>query len=243
MTDLKISALTDGGGLQADDEIPVARAGTTYRTLGVGVDGWISDLADTWTYASGSGGGLATFTIAGVDRTAIFTPGTRIKLTQTTVKYFVVISSSFSTNTTVTIMAGTSYTLANAAISANYHSYSVNPQGWPTWFVWSPTIVGWGTPTVNEARFCVIGRTVFVKLQVTGTSNSASTTVTVPITAVNQSFNPFFSCFITNSGGANTAGRFYFSSTTVLTFGLSLTSDTWTATGTKTIQAEFFYEI
>ena len=45
----------------------------------VGNDGWIK-ATDTWTYASAT-----TFTIAGVDRTAMFPKGTKIKLTQTAV--------------------------------------------------------------------------------------------------------------------------------------------------------------
>jgi len=69
--------------------------------------GWTAS-ADTWTYASAS-----TFTIAGIDRTAVYTKGTRLKFTQTTVKYAVVVSSAFSTNTTVTIAVNTDYTIAN----------------------------------------------------------------------------------------------------------------------------------
>lgn len=158
--------------------------GSSGATNAIPLDGWEDDTADTWTYASGSGGGTATFTIAGVDRTAVLTPGTRIKLTQTTVKYFVVISSSFSTNTTVTITAGSDYTLANAAISANFHSYVLNPQGYPGWFNFAPATSG-VTSAGGVARFCVNGRLVVLALNVTGTSNSTTKQITLPITPAN----------------------------------------------------------
>jgi len=116
-----------------------------------GWDGWVTST-DTWTYASAS-----TFTIAGVDRTAVYTAGTRLKFTQTTVKYAVVVSSSFSTNTTVTIAVNTDYTIANAAITLPYYSYQANPQGYPGYFSWTPTLtnltIGNGAITAEYAQF------------------------------------------------------------------------------------------
>lgn len=114
--------VTNGSGT-----LSFASAGST--------DGWTDGSAYTWVYASAS-----TFTIAGVDLTTTFTKGTRLKFTQTTVKYAVVVSSSFSTNTTVTILVNTDYTIANAAISANYYSYQLSPQGYPGFFAYTPTL-------------------------------------------------------------------------------------------------------
>lgn len=120
-----------------------------------GGDGWNS-AGETWTYASAS-----TFTIAGTDVTTKYTKGTRLKFTQTTVKYAVVVSSSFSTDTTVTIAVNTDYTIANAAISANYYSYQANPQGYPGWFNYTTTtaVTGGGafTPNFRVQKFRVIG--------------------------------------------------------------------------------------
>ncbi len=143
---------------------------------GAAADGWTSDATYTWTYASAS-----TFTIAGVDLTAQFKPGTLLKFTQTTVKYAVVVSSAFSTNTTVTIAVNTDYTIANAAISANYYSYQANPQGHPGWFAYSCVPTGWqATPTQITSRYGTVGRLCTVIVDVTGTSNATSAGVTVP---------------------------------------------------------------
>ena len=151
---------------------------------GASADGWIDDSAETWTYASGSGGGTATFTVSG-DKTEKYTVGTRIKLTQTTVKYFVVAADSVysSGNTTVTITAGSDYTLANAAITNNYHSYVVNPQGYPGCFNYTITYTGFSSnPSTIEAKFSVIGKMCTVQVATgNGTSNSGTFNISAPI--------------------------------------------------------------
>ncbi len=92
-------------------------------------DGWIS-ANETWTYASADDPTF-TFTIAG-DKTSKYSPGMRIKLTQTTVKYFIITAVSYtSPNTTVTVYGGTDYDLNNATISDNYYSFQKAPQGFP----------------------------------------------------------------------------------------------------------------
>ena len=113
-----------------DDSLWMLTATTpTWQFVASGQSGWIA--ADhTWTYASADSPTF-TFTISGVDLTAVLTPGTRIKLTQTTVKYFIVTAVSFSTNTTVTIYGGTDYTLVNAAITNPFFSRLKGPAGFP----------------------------------------------------------------------------------------------------------------
>lgn len=97
-------------------------------TGGPGADGWIS-AGETWTYASVDGP-TGTFTVA-ADVTTKYQVGMRVKLTQTTVKYFIItgVSTFSGGNTTITIYGGTDYTLANAAISSNYYTYVKAPVG------------------------------------------------------------------------------------------------------------------
>lgn len=92
-------------------------------------DGWIG-AGETWTYASADAPTF-TFTIAGVDLTGKYSAGMRVKLTQTTVKYFIITKVAFSTDTTITVYGGTDYTLANAAISDNSYSSQKAPLGFP----------------------------------------------------------------------------------------------------------------
>lgn len=98
-------------------------------------NGWQS-ASETWTYGSADSPTF-TFTISG-DKTTKYSPGMRIKLTQTTVKYFIITVVAYvAPTTTITIYGGTDYTLVNAAISSNYYSmckapleFPLNPTKW-----------------------------------------------------------------------------------------------------------------
>lgn len=96
----------------------------------VSADGWIAD-ANTWTYSSAD---APTFVISvNADMTGVLSPGMRIKLTQTTAKYFVVmVVGNFGGGATlITVDGGTDYTLANAAITSPYYSTAKAPLGFP----------------------------------------------------------------------------------------------------------------
>jgi len=143
-------------------------------------DGWIA-TADTWTYASAT-----TFTIAGVDRTAQFPVGTKIKLTQTTAKYFYVTASAFSTNTTITVTGGSDYTLANAAITSPNLSYDDTPQAFPQSFAYSPTLANLTTGSgTSLGAFSMVGKRVSFRWVWTfgsGSSVGSGPTFTLPVT-------------------------------------------------------------
>ena len=92
-------------------------------------NGWVS-ARTTWTYASADDP-TYTFTISG-DYTGILSAGMKIKLTQTTVKYFIITKVAYgSPNTTVTVYGGTDYDLADATITSPYYSYVKAPFGFP----------------------------------------------------------------------------------------------------------------
>jgi hypothetical protein len=143
--DADMFVISDSAASNASKKLTWANVKSTLKTyldtLYIINDGWIPS-SDTWTYASAS-----TFTVSG-DKTAIYKKGTKLKFTQTSVKYAVVVSSSYSApNTTVTILVNTSYTIANASITSPYYTYVENPQGWPGTFTWSPT---WTNLTVGN---------------------------------------------------------------------------------------------
>lgn len=87
-------------------------------------DGWIP-AGETWTYAS-----VTTFTITG-DKTAKYSAGMKITLSQTTSKYFIITKVECSTDTTITVYGGTDYTLASATITDPYYSLVKSPVGFP----------------------------------------------------------------------------------------------------------------
>lgn len=98
--------------------------------VAAGSDGWTAGTG-TWSYSSAD---APTFVISvNADMTAILGVGMKIKLTQTTVKYFIVTAvGSFSGGATlITVYGGTDYVLANAAISSPNYSVVKAPLGFP----------------------------------------------------------------------------------------------------------------
>lgn len=194
------------GDILASQLVSVIYDGTNFQMLSpsaalsaASTDGWTDHSAYTWAYASAS-----TFTIAGVDLTTTFTKGTRLKFTQTTVKYAVVVSSSFSTNTTVTIAVNTDYTIANAAITANYFSYQVNPRGYPTWFAntgvtvkGSGGTIGTFAETAKQYKFKITGSECYLIFKTSVTNNgswSGNLIVPIPVTAADANELLFGNC-------------------------------------------------
>lgn len=87
-------------------------------------DGWIP-ADQSWAYASAN-----TITVPS-GATAIYSVGDKIKITQTTVKYFYVTAVA---DTTLTVTGGTNYTVANAAITSPYYSKAASPVGFPNFY-------------------------------------------------------------------------------------------------------------
>lgn len=126
--------------------------------------GWSLD-GDTWVYASAT-----SFKIVGKDVRTRFPVGTKLRLTNTTVKYFYAISATLSgSDTLVTVTGGSDYSLANAAITLPSYSYAETPQGFPQVFNYTPTWTSTGTqPSIGNGsfsgQFIMIGNLVKVRM-------------------------------------------------------------------------------
>jgi len=198
--------------------------------------GWIP-ADQSWAYASAN-----TITVPS-GATAIYSVGDKIKITQTTVKYFYVTAVA---DTTLTVTGGTDYTVANDAITSPYYSKAVNPVGFPGWFAYTPSLSANGSmtytsTTVNLARFKMDGKSVTLVINHQGTvGGTPNTTIsaTLPVNCkddytycVNNIFN----------NGANAVGY-----SAVVTSNQSLNSriangGNWTA-GAVIVRAEIVYE-
>lgn len=147
---------------------------TLYTTAN---DGW-QPSGETWTYVSAT-----TFTITG-DKTTKYQIGDKLKLTQTTAKYFHIAKVAYSDpSTTITVVTQTDYTLANAAITSPYFSKVDSPQGFPDVFAYTPTISssGWGTATTITGFYAMNGRRLSAWGKFTlGTAAAAVGTITMP---------------------------------------------------------------
>lgn len=109
-----------------------AKLKTYFDALYPSVNGWVS-LGLTMTYASADSPTF-TATVPG-DVTGVLSAGMKLKLTQTTAKYFIITAApSYASGTgltTLTLYGGTDYTLDDAAISNVYYSAMRAPHGFP----------------------------------------------------------------------------------------------------------------
>ena len=174
----EIDAIADGDGLVLNDASASAGAKTKFvlwsaiktalSLLFTPKDGWIP-ANETWAYASAT-----TITVPS-GAASKYRKGDKIKLTQTTVKYFYIIGVA---DTVLTITAGSTYTLAAEAISKNYYSKVENPQGFPEYF--NLALGAWttlGTAFTNQPsndfwHFSIKGS--FVTIYGSSTTNATS---------------------------------------------------------------------
>lgn len=96
-------------------------------------DGWQDASDETWAWVDADDDPTYSMSIVG-DVTGKYQAGYRIKLTQTTVKYFIVTAAAYAAGTgltTLKLYGGTDYNLTNAAISSKYFSNVKSPFGFP----------------------------------------------------------------------------------------------------------------
>lgn len=169
--------------------------GTTVYVSGGGGggtgDGWTA-INDTWTYASAT-----TITVpSGAE--SIYSVGDKIKLKQTTVKYFYIVGVA---DTVLTVTGGSDYTVANATITSPYYSKAVTPVGFPNIFSYTPTGISASNVTIT-GRFSVNGR--LCKVRILAVFSGAITFTTMPTLPITASDKNVFSSTIytpTGSGG------------------------------------------
>jgi len=167
MADSKVSGLTATTAILDADMFYIVKAADLtkgYKITGTNLlsqigskDAWVP-LQVSGTYVDGG-----TFTVSG-DYTSVIGIGDKLKLTNSTVKYFVVRACSYSSpNTTVTVTGGSTYALTNTTISPVYYSHT-NAVGFPvTLALTAPTMTTTGTgftnqPTTNSWKFATADR-------------------------------------------------------------------------------------
>jgi len=130
----------------------------------------------------------------GINLTSVFPVGTKIKCTQTTVKYFYVIAAAYSGgDTTLTLTGGSDYTVANAAITEFHYSHAAVADGFPSYFNWTPSFSGSGSMTISSlsltiATFTLNGSLLNTTLRATFTTGgtaSNSVIFNLPLPASN----------------------------------------------------------
>jgi hypothetical protein len=207
-------------------------------------DGWVGLLPGmvsatslTYTYVSST-----QFKATG-DWTAIISKGNKLKLTNTTTKYFYVEAMSFSSGeTTFTVRGGSDYALANAAVSAVSFSKQEGPAGFPSVFNFAPAPTGFSSaPSPIVATFSVSGGTATVAVYASGdgTSNSTSKNWTLPFVPAAGSGSLATYLTTCKDNGTNAYGKHViaYGGSTVTCYP-NLTSGTWTASGSCNVYGD-----
>lgn len=201
-------------------------------------DGWIP-VSGTWTYASAT-----TITVPS-GAAAIYKVGMGIRLTQSsTVKFFYIVGV---TDTVLTVTGGSDYTLEDATISAV--SYTNSPDtaiGFPDWFNWTPTQTGWTALPSGAYRYCLRGKTCQFYIDITsGTSNGTTTRLTLPLMPKSGVYWGGANGMAMDNGAVlSVASKWYVNSADgKVYFGADMGSGLFTASGTKRVRCEGFYEI
>lgn len=102
------------------------------------------------------------------------------------------------------------------------------------------TIVGWSSFTSKFLVYKKIGRLVFVNFNFIGTSNSTSTSFTLPFTNVIQ--HVYSICRVQDNGGTIDAGLAILTNTSnTVSLYKTINGGGWTATGTKAAQGQFIF--
>ena len=203
--------------------------------------GWIP-VSDTWTYVSAT-----SFKIAGKNVASRFPKGTKIKLVQTSTKYFYVVATAYSTDTTITVTGGSDYTLDNNAITGQAYSYAAAPQGFPQWFNFTPTLyTGWSALPTGTYIFKIIGRLCIYPVDMgAGTSNGTSAELSIPVPASKTMAKGGANGYAVDDGTTLTgASRWRITGAdNKVQFHTNMATGTWTASGTKRVGALIIYEI
>lgn len=151
-----------------------------------------------------------------IDLTGMIQVGDKIKITQSTDKYFYVISRS---STQIKIDGGSDYTFTNAAFTAFSISRITNPSGHPLSFNYTPVVRNSTTtnvlsPTTTSFRYSMQGNEVKIFFDVRDVSGSGPSLTlvdfTCPFIARTESIDlgsakTIISCTFVSSSGLSSA--------------------------------------
>lgn len=222
----KWDQLTVAGNASIDGTLTIG--GSSF--LAMGTDGWAAS-GETWTYAS-----TTSFTISG-DKTSKYAVGDKIKLTQTTTKYYYVTGVTYSApNTTINVIGYNTFPLTNSAITSPYYSKVSSPSLFPRNFTIDLSLSGFSSTTINEAVFSMDGYRVMISYNISGTSNSVNFIATTPFLFPdiigNRGAYQHVGYSYDNGGLIHTAIGYPSPASNDLHF-LPLYNGSWTTSGTK----------
>lgn len=261
-TPCSVSPPTHGSIIRTADNISAVPAasstldtiGTAGVTLSSGMAVYLSDgsgsltpgqwyLADVaQTYSSTTPWiGITTATISTGQTGTIRLAGSLTGLSSLTVggKYYVGSAGALTTTPATNVrLLGQADTATSLIVTANPPSDATPWQD----FSASSTITGWTSFTTKSIYYKRVGSSVYMAINLQGTSNATSVSFTLPFTM--NATNPLINIpFVTLDNGAAVTGMCQLAagSSTMNCF-TTYAAGTWTASGSKQVYGEFFYQ-
>lgn len=192
--------------------------------------GWQYDQ-NTWVFVSAT-----SFKIVGVDARPYLKKGDRVSYNDGGLDYGVIASVAFSTDTTVTLIVNTDYTIANATLIRPRFSYQQAPQGFPTWFNYNAAVTGFSAaPASPEQMWRTNGNEITVIFSgPSGTSNATTITFTLPIAMATTNIKyGVLDLAFDNGAFLASPGAYTVNLIGVLTAYKTLAQGAWTGSGLK----------
>lgn len=178
--------------------------------------------------------------------------GTAIHNTDGTLKDGIVatakIADSAITTTKLLDANVTTAKLADGSVTPAKLQSGTGSSWTPTDYSGSATVVGWSSTTTKQIRYIQTGKVVKMFIYITGTSNSTSTTISLPVApSTHLTFFEAPYALAQDNGSFKTAAPRYSidnssGAATIVTFYTDTAGTTWTASGTKSIRAMVQYE-
>lgn len=116
----------------------------------------------------------------------------------------------------------------------------------PSWTSWTPTQSGWTALPTGTYRYFQVGKMCFFAIDITaGTSNGTDAALSLPVAAKSGTYWGGVNGMAMNNGSVlSVATKWYIDAVTdKITFSTDMNVGVWTASGTKRIRCEGFYEI
>jgi len=133
-------------------------------------------------------------------------------------------------------------------LNTSTYTAAVLDSGWVDWSD-SSTIVGWSSFTTKHIRYRRVGKTVYFVINLAGTSNSTSTSITLPYPLSNNSLIVLAPIGrVTNNGASALGWPNWVAGSASLTFQIwsaygGSSTGTWANSYTKALYFQGFYEI
>ena len=158
--------------------------------------------------------------------------------------------SSSATNLVAYLFLDTGDTTAyfdGAMLVEGSSAYAFSPKPpeegvWADYFATS-TIVGWAASPTGYIYTKKVGNLVFVSFRISGTSNTTSVSFTLPYVASAQYFGGVLTYVVDNSEALSTAAKAEMNGSRTVGCYKTMASGGWTASGTKSVYGNFWYEV